>query len=179
MGNFIQVLKRKIKTTGKILSNPVAFVFQELQASYYKQRCKDYRKIYKIHPSVLFGDGTLLYGGGEIIIGAGSYTGRNCLIDAATGRKVQIGSYCALSHDIAIYTENRVPDQDFSKTNELEQGDVIIDDYCWIGYGVFIKQGVTIGKNCVIGAHSVVINDIPDYSIAVGAPAKVVKTINH
>jgi maltose O-acetyltransferase len=179
VGNFIHVLKRKIKTIGGIFSNPAAFIFQELQASYYKKRFRDYRKVYKIHPSVLFGDGTVLYGGGEITIGEGSYTGRNCLIDAGAACKVHIGSHCALSHDIAIYTENRVPDQDFSKTVKIEQGDVIIGDYCWVGYGVFIKQGVTIGKNCVIGAHSVVINDIPDFSIAVGAPAKVVKTINH
>jgi acetyltransferase-like isoleucine patch superfamily enzyme len=52
---------------------------------------------------------------------------------------------------------------------------VIIDDNVWIGESVCILPGVTIGKGCVIGALSVVTKDIPDYSIAVGSPAKVVK----
>jgi maltose O-acetyltransferase len=177
MGNFTGVLKRKMKTLGKAMSNPGAYLFQELQAAYDRQIIKDYRQVYDIHPSVLFGQGTLLYGSGEIHMGEGSYTGRYCLIDAAESHKVTIGQHCAISHFVAIYTENRKASQDFSKNTDLEQGDVTIGDYGWIGYGVFIKQGVTIGKNCVIGANSVVINDIPDYSIAAGAPAKVVKTI--
>ena len=179
MQNFFKVLKRKITTLGRIIRSPGAYIYQELQAAYERQTARDYRKTYEIHQSVLFGQGTLLYGGGRISIGEGSYMGRYCLIDAAQGKKVIIGRNCALSHFIAIYTENRVSNQDFSVSTDIEQGDVTIGDYCWIGYGVFIKQGVTIGKNCVIGAHAVVINDIPDYSIAVGVPAKVVKTINH
>jgi maltose O-acetyltransferase len=177
MGNFTAVCKRKIKTMGRIIRNPAAFIFQEFQAAYYGQVFKDYRKAYDIHPTVLFGQGTLLYGGGEIHMGESSYMGRYCLIDAADGRKVTIGRHCAISHFVAIYTENRKASQDFIKSTDLEQGDVTIGDYCWIGYGVFIKQGVTIGMNCVIGANSVVIHNIPDFSIAAGAPAKVVKTI--
>jgi maltose O-acetyltransferase len=168
-----------MNTLGKILHNPAAYIFQELQASYYKQRYESYRKLYDVHPSVLYGDGTVLYGDGEISIGEGSYFGRNCLVNAVEGHKVKIGCHCAMSHYIAIYTQNRQADQDFSKTCEFEFGNVTIGDYCWIGYGVFIKQGVTIGKNCVIGAHSVVLEDIPDYSIAAGAPAKVVKVITN
>jgi maltose O-acetyltransferase len=179
MGKYTAIFIRKMKTLGGILRNPEAFIFQELQASYCKQVFKGYCKVYDIHPSVQLGDGTIFYGGGEITMGEGSYTGRYCLVDAAACCKVKIGSHCAISHFVAIYTENRKADQDFTENIEIEQGDVIIGDYCWIGYGAFIKQGVTIGRNCVIGAHSVVINDIPDYSIAVGAPAKVVKTISH
>ena len=55
---------------------------------------------------------------------------------------------------------------------------VSIGDNTWIGEGVFIMPGVAIGRGCVIGAHSVVNKDIPDYSIAVGSPAKVVKQYN-
>lgn len=46
---------------------------------------------------------------------------------------------------------------------------------CWIGEGVIIMPGVAIGDGCVIGAHSIVKNSIPEASIAVGSPAKVVK----
>lgn len=52
---------------------------------------------------------------------------------------------------------------------------ISIGDNTWIGEGVIIMPGVTIGKGCVIGAHSIVNKPIPDYSVAVGSPAKVVK----
>ncbi len=50
-----------------------------------------------------------------------------------------------------------------------------IGDDCWIGTNVVIVGNVCIGKHCVIGANSVVTKDIPDYSVAAGIPAKVVK----
>ena len=54
--------------------------------------------------------------------------------------------------------------------------DVTIGSGSWIGENVCII-GASIGKNCVIGANSVVTMDIPDFSVAVGSPARVVKTI--
>lgn len=56
-------------------------------------------------------------------------------------------------------------------------GSVRIGEGSWIGESVSII-GASIGRNCVIGANSVVTHDIPDYSIAVGAPAKVIKYYN-
>ena len=53
-----------------------------------------------------------------------------------------------------------------------------IGDNVWIGEGVVVMPGVTIGKGCVIGAHSIVSKDVPEYTIAVGAPAKVIKRYN-
>ena len=52
---------------------------------------------------------------------------------------------------------------------------MIIEDESWIGANTVITSGVHIGKHCVIGAGSVVTKDIPDYSVAVGNPTKVVK----
>ena len=52
---------------------------------------------------------------------------------------------------------------------------LLIDDGTWIGTNVVIVGNVHIGKNCVIGANSVVTRDIPDYSVAAGIPAKVIK----
>ena len=49
---------------------------------------------------------------------------------------------------------------------------------CWLGEGVIVMPGVTIGDGCVIGAHSVVNKDIPADSIAVGSPARVIKHYN-
>ena len=53
-------------------------------------------------------------------------------------------------------------------------GDVVIGENSWVGENVAIC-GASIGKNCVIGANSVVTHDIPDYCVAVGNPAKVIK----
>jgi acetyltransferase-like isoleucine patch superfamily enzyme len=51
--------------------------------------------------------------------------------------------------------------------------------YAWIGQNSFIMKGVTIGEGAIIGVNSVVINDIPAYSVAMGNPARVlVKNIN-
>ena len=52
-----------------------------------------------------------------------------------------------------------------------------IEDNVWLGYGVIVMKGVTIGKNSIIGMNSVVTKDVPPNSIAVGTPAKVIKSI--
>ena len=55
---------------------------------------------------------------------------------------------------------------------------VVIGDNCWFGAGVTVCPGVTIGEGCVIGAGTVVTKDIPPHSLAVGVPAKVIRTID-
>lgn len=52
---------------------------------------------------------------------------------------------------------------------------VIIGEGSWLGTNVVVVGNVRIGKHCVIGANAVVTKDIPDYSVAVGIPAKVIK----
>lgn len=55
---------------------------------------------------------------------------------------------------------------------------VIIGKNVWIGEGVMVMPGITIGNGCVIGAHSIVNEDVPENAIAVGSPAKVIKRYN-
>lgn len=55
---------------------------------------------------------------------------------------------------------------------------VSIGDNVWIGEGVVVMPGVTIGKACIVGANSVVTKSIPPYSMAVGNPARVIKRFN-
>jgi acetyltransferase-like isoleucine patch superfamily enzyme len=65
---------------------------------------------------------------------------------------------------------------DFTGVFRLLSGSqaIIIND-CWLGSGVKVLDGVTIGKGSVIGAGSVVTKDIPELSVAVGVPARVIK----
>ena len=56
----------------------------------------------------------------------------------------------------------------------IQNGTVEIGERSWLGENVCVL-GAIIGKHCVIGANSVVTHDIPDYSVAVGAPAKVIR----
>ena len=58
----------------------------------------------------------------------------------------------------------------------FEEGKVIIKDGAHIGIGAIIMPGVTIGEGAIIGAGSVVTKDIPPYTVAVGVPAKVIKS---
>lgn len=65
-----------------------------------------------------------------------------------------------------------------SRRKNVEFGHpIFIEDDCWIGGNVLILPGVRIGKGCTIGAGSTVTKDIPPYSVAVGSPCRVVKTI--
>ena len=55
---------------------------------------------------------------------------------------------------------------------------VTIGDGCWIGEKVQIMPGASVGKKCIIAAGAIVTKDIPDYSIAAGVPARVIKSYN-
>ena len=61
----------------------------------------------------------------------------------------------------------------------MKTSNVIIKDGAHIGIGAILMPGVTIGKGAVIGAGAVVTKDIPDYSVAIGVPARVIKSFNN
>lgn len=59
----------------------------------------------------------------------------------------------------------------------FSKGKVIIKRNAWVGEGVCVMPGITIGENTIIGANSVVTHDIPDNAVAAGVPAKVIKQL--
>ena len=58
------------------------------------------------------------------------------------------------------------------------KGAVRLRQGCWLGIGVVILPGVTIGRNSVVVANSVVTRDVPDYAVVAGNPAKIIKVLD-
>lgn len=79
-----------------------------------------------------------------------------------------------ISDNIHNYFDIKKP---IKKQGVIQKRDVLIGEGSWLGENVCVI-GSKIGKHCIIGANSVVTKDIPDYSVAVGSPAKVIKRYN-
>jgi acetyltransferase-like isoleucine patch superfamily enzyme len=111
-----------------------------------------------------------------ISIGDGTSIAGSCVISAVRGVVIEEDVLFARN----VYISDHIHKyQDFDKPI-LDQGvdkiaPVLIRRGAWLGQNVVICPGVTIGRGAVVGANSVVNRDVPDYSLAVGAPARVVK----
>ncbi|MDV6168395.1 acetyltransferase [Flavobacterium sp. DG1-102-2] len=120
---------------------------------------------------------------GEKVLFFGDNIEINDYVHIAAGEKIIFGNNVLIASKVFISDINHgrytgeSPDSPMSAPNsrKLSTNPVTIRDNVWIGEGVCIMSGVTIGVGCVIGASSVVTKDVPDFCIAVGSPARVVK----
>lgn len=117
----------------------------------------------------------------EISIGNNCSIGDDCHITAIN--KIVIGNNVLLGRKITI-TDNAHGITDISvldippiKRRLYSKGPVIIEDGVWIGNNVTVLPGVRIGSNAIIGANTLVSKDIPENSVAVGIPAKIIKIL--
>ncbi len=114
----------------------------------------------------------------KLSIGDGTYIGRFSHIYATSGitigKKVLMADKVYISDNLHSYENVDVPviDQPIRQTKQ-----VIISDGAWLGENVCVI-GASVGKNSVIGSNSVVTKDIPDYCVAVGSPAVIIKRYN-
>lgn len=114
----------------------------------------------------------------KLIIGDGTYIGRFCHIYATSkieiGKKVLMADKVYISDNLHSYENIELPviDQPIKQTNP-----VLIHDGAWLGENVCVI-GASVGKNSVIGANSIVTKDIPDYCVAIGSPAAIIKRYN-
>ena len=116
----------------------------------------------------------------RIRIGGGTFLNLGVMVAAA--ELVEIGDHCMFANGCFITDASHrfddrhrpVPWQGFTT-----KGPTRIGDNVWCGAHVVITSGVTIGERCVIGANSVVTKDIPAFSIAAGAPAKVLRAVEY
>ena len=113
---------------------------------------------------------TTMKEGSKIIIGEGcgfSGVSITSFESITIGNNVRIGANCVIMDGDFHLDDPRVS----------EPKPIKICDNVWLGYGVVVMKGVTIGENSVIGVNSVVTKDIPANVIAAGTPCKVIKSI--
>ncbi len=138
-----------------------------------------------------------LYSGSTSEVRPGSYVivcsqiiiGERVVIRLGTmlhGESVTLDNNILIEDDVLIdcgvniYVENHQYSNPFKLISEQAHSNdkqVCFTNGCWIGANSIILTGVTIGKNSVIGAGSVVTKSIPDFFVVVGCPAKVIKSI--
>lgn len=132
----------------------------------------------------------------NIHIAPGSFVARDTLIGRRTRinqpshiGKCSIGQFCAIGGRLVIRSSNHFIDYanvqaDFQNKilkstvkvdGNNDKGEVTIGNAVWIGDSVIILPGVRIGDGAVIGAGSVVTKDVPDFAVAVGNPARIIK----
>lgn len=141
----------------------------------------------KIGSNVSVGQPFICDYGRNIYLGDNVSVNMNCtFVDC---NRIEIGNNVLIASNVQLYTaahpvslsERLLQDWKpetggyFCRTYALP---IKIGDGCWLGGGVIVLPGVTIGNGCVIGAGSVVTKDIPDNSLAVGNPCRVIRSIN-
>jgi acetyltransferase-like isoleucine patch superfamily enzyme len=138
--------------------------------------------------SIIHADISFEESGGNIQIGSRTFVGRSHLV---CYRSLMIGDDVIMSWGITVVDhdshslewEKRCNDvRDWGKGRKnwqhIAHAPVVIGNKAWVGFNVSILKGVTIGEGAVIGACSVVTRDIPPYSVVVGNPARVVRSLS-
>ena len=112
---------------------------------------------------------------GDVKVGMNVWIGPFTIIDGSG--KIVIGDYCTISAGVHIYTHDNVKQTLTSGVIEIERTPVSIGNNVYIGPNAIITKGISIGNTCVIGANAFVNRDVPDHSIIMGQPGKVVGKI--
>jgi maltose O-acetyltransferase len=113
--------------------------------------------------------------GYQTMIGAHSFVNVGCVIlDVA---RVTIGERCQIGPNVQLLTPTHPLDPEPRSEGWEAAEPITIGDNVWLGAGVIVCPGVTIGRDTVVGAGAVVTRDLPPRVIAVGNPARVVREL--
>ena len=120
---------------------------------------------------------TINNGVGDVIIGSRSFIGVSNVIIGP----VEIADHVMTAQNVVISGMNHSYEDIHTPPTmqKVTTSQIKISENVWIGANAVITAGVTIGKHSIIGAGSVVTKDIPEYCVAVGNPARLIKTYNH
>jgi acetyltransferase-like isoleucine patch superfamily enzyme len=123
-----------------------------------------------------FGEGTSIYDSslvlGDVKVGKGTWIGPFTVLDGSGG--LSIGDHCSISAGVQLYTHDTVRRALSGGVLEADRTPTSIGSRCYIGPNTVVTMGVSIGDGSVIGANSLVLEDIPAGSRAHGNPCRVV-----
>jgi len=110
----------------------------------------------------------------EFFVGENTYLGAYSIFNGGHG--IRIGSNCIFGGLVYFNTSDHAAARgSLIKSQGFIGAPIHLGDDVWIGGQVFVNKGVSIGTGCVIGSGAVVTKDIPEYKIAAGNPARVLK----
>jgi acetyltransferase-like isoleucine patch superfamily enzyme len=115
-------------------------------------------------------------GSARVRVGAGTFLNKGVMV--AAHERVEIGEHCMLANGCFVSDASHRfddPEKPITWQGFESKDPTLIGANCWLGANVVVTSGVSIGERCVIGANSVVTRDLEPFSIAAGAPAKVLK----
>jgi maltose O-acetyltransferase len=113
--------------------------------------------------------------GTRVSIGAGTFVNYDCLmLDVAP---ITIGSACQLATRVQLLTATHPIDPEPRRIGWESAEPIVVGDNVWLGGGVIVCPGVTIGDDTVVGAGAVVTRDLPSGVVAAGVPARVIREI--
>ena len=114
--------------------------------------------------------------GGSVNVGAGTTVQPRCQFSAYMS-PIHIGEDVQIAPNCAFYSYDHTfsPGEIIKKQPLQSKGGIVVEDDVWLGVGTIVLDGVRIGKGAVVGAGSVVTQNLPDGSIAVGSPARLLK----
>ncbi len=185
--SFLRLLKNIILRRREYLPS-----FKKRFASFGEGSVIHYPSLITEHENISIGKNTTILANSRIQI-YNALTGReakiaigsNCYLcfhlTILAGGSINIGDDVLIASNVLITSENHGmnPESKIPYINQpLECKDVSIGEVSWIGEKVSVMPGVKIGKKCVIGTNAVVTKSIPDYSMALGIPARVIKKWN-
>ena len=116
------------------------------------------------------------WGGKHVHFGDGVYA--NFVLTCVDDTHIYVGSHTLFGPNVVLATAGHPMMPELRKHGIQYNMPIHIGENCWLGAGVIVVPGVTIGDNVVIGASSVVTKDIPSNSVAMGTPCRVVRQIN-
>lgn len=160
----------------KIIKRFLSFLYNYMEKCAIKDKEKEYRKKFNIHPTARLGYFPHIVFKGNITIEENAYF-NSSKIYSGINSFVKIGKWCAIGYNVNIHAITHNADYSTGPEEErpAKEADIIIGDNVWIGSNSFILPGVTIGNNSVVGANSVVTKNIPDNAIFGGIPAKLIR----
>ena len=125
-----------------------------------------------------FGEGTSVYDSclviGEVKVGKNCWIGPYTILDGSGG--LEIGDDCTISAGVHVYSHDNV-ENTLDRTKPIERTPVVIGSHVYLAPYTVVTRGVTIGDFVVVGAHSLVREDVPSRTKVAGVPARVLGSV--